>query len=170
MYTSALAILNAYISSCTFLSICLFWTIINNFAFVQSEEGTCVFIQHSNLNSVGLWLKSLWKPCTPAASQAFWELRFQFQPSPSLRHICFHNGWTCLCFFKCQNSSLFPGFLVGVEKYGHSPTPDCNEYLNYDFLGHGGNPAMFVTVNLSLGNIAGLWRNVPVCIFSLMHY
>lgn len=61
-------------------------------------------------------------------------------------------------FFDCHNPSLFPAliFSVDVGKYGHSPNSDCSENLNYDLPGQGGNPALFVTMNLSLGNIARL--------------
>lgn len=175
MCTATLAILNAYFSSYAALSMCFLCTAINNIAFVPPERGTCVFIQRSNLNSICLWLDSLWKHCTPENSQDFQELHFQFHPSHIQRLFFFFSPLTAelvFGFFDCHNPSVFPAliFLVDVGKYGHSPTSDCSENLNYDLPGQGGNPALFVTMNLSLGNIARLWRIFPVCIFPLMHY
>lgn len=54
---------------------------------------------------------------------------------------------------------MFPALLLAdVGKYGHSPTSDCSENFNCDLfvLEQGRNPAVFVTMSLSLGNIAGL--------------
>lgn len=100
-----------------------------------------------------------------------------FTPILTRGILYFYHSWDCLSSFppffpsKCHNLSLFPEliFLLNVEKYGHS----C---LNLSRLqwklqlwpsGAGEHPDLLVKMNLSLGNIVGLWRNFPVCIFLL---
>lgn len=91
---------------------------------------------------------------------SFYELHFQFHPSRSVRLFFPPTAEELVFyfFFNCHNPSLFTAliFLVDMGKYGHSPTSDCRENVNYDLLGHGGDPAKSVTTNLSPGNIAGL--------------
>lgn len=139
---------------------------------MQPERGTCVFIQHSILNSIGLRLNRLWKACTTEDSQVFMNCVSSFIPVQAWGFFFHTADELVFWFFQLpQPLSVHSiNILVDMGKYGHSLNSDCSENLNYDLLGHRGDPAKFVTMNLSLGNIAGLWRNFPPYIFSLMHY
>lgn len=115
-----------------------------------------------------LWLKSLWQPCTSDMS------KFSKNCISSFTQVL-----DCTFFFSFPPQQLnlplvllqplhVPSVaIVGwCGENGLSPTSDCSENLNYDLLGEGGNPAVLVTMSLSLGNIAGLWRNFPVpCVY-----
>lgn len=163
--TSTLTILNACISTCALLSTCFSCTAINDVAFLQPEIDICIFIQHRNVPNIGQRLNSLRKCWAPTYSQVFQELHSWFHLSSDQREFYFHHCWVS----SLTRATTTPIPSTNILSYcGEIWTWSSSSGLQWKLQlwpsgSQGKNPTLLVTMNLSLGNIAGLW-NFLVCI------